>query len=114
MNSGVWPAIPRRQSPPSPLPRLQALAADECVLWMKTVVPAKPPRPLVGAAEAAPQARDPEARRHYWTGHYFYARSKPASISSVCRRWRPVNILLLIVPSGWLSRSASSDCVNPP
>jgi hypothetical protein len=89
------PAITRRQSPPSPLPRLQALAADECGLWIKT-------------------ARDPEARRHYWTGHYFYARSKPASTSSVCRRWRPVNILLLIVPSGWLSRSASSDCVNPP
>ena len=30
------------------------------------------------------------------------------------QRWRPVNIRLLIVPSGWLSCSASSDWVNPP
>src|SRR5205085_2349082 len=30
------------------------------------------------------------------------------------RRLRPVNILLLIVPTGCPSRSASSDCVNPP
>ncbi len=70
IHAGLWPAITRRQSPPSPLPRLKALAAVECGLWMKTVAAAKPPRPLlVGAAESAPQARDPETRRHHWKGH---------------------------------------------
>jgi hypothetical protein len=29
-----WPAITLRQSPPSSLPRLTALAADECELWL--------------------------------------------------------------------------------
>src|SRR6058998_1420877 len=46
---GLWPAITRRQSPPSPLPRLPALAADECGLWLG--------------------ARDPEARQHHWQEH---------------------------------------------
>src|SRR5213596_1102772 len=46
---GFWPAITRRQSPPSLLPRLPALAASECGLWLG--------------------ARDPETRRHYWTEH---------------------------------------------
>jgi hypothetical protein len=31
---GAWPAIARRQSPPSFLPRLAALAAYECRLWL--------------------------------------------------------------------------------
>src|SRR5205823_7673030 len=48
-HAGFWPAITRRQSPPSLLPRLPALAASECGVW--------------------PGARDPEARRHHWTGH---------------------------------------------
>jgi hypothetical protein len=46
---GFWPAITRRQNPPSLLPRLLALAASECGLWLG--------------------ARDPEARRHHWKGH---------------------------------------------
>ncbi len=46
---GFWPAITRRQSPPSPLPRLQALAAVECGLWLG--------------------ARDPEAQQRHWKGH---------------------------------------------
>src|SRR6266545_6754127 len=71
LSAGFWPAITRRQSPPSPLPRLLALAADECGLWLETAAPAKPARPLlVCADESAPSARDPEARRHYWMGHY--------------------------------------------
>ena len=37
-----------------------------------------------------------------------------ASPSNSRRRARPVNILLLMVPTGWPSLSASSDCVNPP
>jgi tRNA-2-methylthio-N6-dimethylallyladenosine synthase len=49
IHAGPWPAITRRESPPSPLPRLQALAAVECGL--------------------SHGARDPEARRHYRTGH---------------------------------------------
>src|SRR5436309_14960076 len=49
IHAGFWPAITRRQSPPSLLPRLPALAASECGLWLG--------------------ARDPEARRHYWKGH---------------------------------------------
>src|SRR5207245_6488344 len=49
IHAGFWPAITRRQSPPSSLPRLPALAADECGLWLG--------------------ARDPEARRHDWKGH---------------------------------------------
>src|SRR5437016_1950164 len=39
---GFWPAITRRQSPPSPLARATSLAAVECGLWLG--------------------ARDPEAR----------------------------------------------------
>src|SRR5205823_10115700 len=49
IHAGFWPAITRRQSPPSLLPRLAALAASECGLWLG--------------------ARDPETRRHHWTGH---------------------------------------------
>src|SRR5438128_5313432 len=49
IHAGFRPAITRRQSPPSLLPRLPALAASECGLWLG--------------------ARDPEARRHYWKGH---------------------------------------------
>jgi hypothetical protein len=49
VHAGLWPAITRRQSPPSPLPRLQALAADECGL-------------LLGA-------RDPEFHQRHWKGH---------------------------------------------
>src|SRR3989442_8589747 len=45
----LWPAITRRQSPPSPLPRQPSLAAGECGLWLG--------------------ARDPEAGQHYWKGH---------------------------------------------
>src|SRR2546427_3783198 len=48
IHAGFRPAITRRQSPPSLLPRLPALAAVECGLWLG--------------------ARDPEARRHYWQG----------------------------------------------
>src|SRR5437764_15485382 len=48
-HAGFWPAITRRQSPPSLLPRLPALAASECGLRLG--------------------ARDPETRRHYWKGH---------------------------------------------
>ncbi len=40
--------------------------------------------------------------------------SSPGSPRSSRRRASPMNILLLIVPSGWPSRSASSDCVKPP
>src|SRR5439155_822072 len=47
--AGFWPAITRRQSPPSSLPRLPALAADECGLWLG--------------------ARDPETRQHHWKEH---------------------------------------------
>jgi len=46
MLAGLWPAITRRQSPPSPLARQTSLAAVECGLWLG--------------------ARDPEIRRHYW------------------------------------------------
>ena len=47
---GSWPAITRRQSTPSPLPRLHsALAADECALRLG--------------------AHDPEAGQHHWKGH---------------------------------------------
>src|SRR5882672_11139455 len=49
MHVGFWPAITRRQSPPSPLARQTSLAAVECGLWLG--------------------ARDPEARRHYWKGY---------------------------------------------
>jgi len=45
MHAGFWPAITRRQSPPSLLPRLPALAASECGLWL--------------------DARDPETRQHH-------------------------------------------------
>jgi len=48
IHAGFWPAITRRQSPTSLLPRLAALAASERGLWLG--------------------ARDPEARRHYWKG----------------------------------------------
>ena len=44
MHAGFWPAITRRQAPPSLLPRLPALAASECGPWLG--------------------ARDPEARQH--------------------------------------------------
>src|SRR5919204_2435993 len=44
-----WPAITRRQSPPSPLPRRSGLGAGECGLWLG--------------------ARDPEAGQHHWEGH---------------------------------------------
>src|SRR5439155_17120200 len=33
LGAGFWPAITRRQNPPSLLPRLLALAASECGLW---------------------------------------------------------------------------------
>src|SRR5205823_11536943 len=49
IHAGFWPAITRRQSPPSLLPRLPALAASECGLWLG--------------------ARDPETRRPYWKGY---------------------------------------------
>src|SRR5438132_8238919 len=49
MHVGFWPAITRRQGPPSPLPRLAALAADEWGPWLG--------------------AHDPEARQHHWKGH---------------------------------------------
>jgi hypothetical protein len=49
IHAGFWPAITRRQGPPSPLARLSSLAAVECGLWLG--------------------ARDPETRRHYWKGH---------------------------------------------
>ena len=45
----ICPAITRRESPPSPLPRRPALAADECGLSLG--------------------ARDAEARQHYLKGH---------------------------------------------
>jgi hypothetical protein len=53
MHVGFWPAITRRQSPPSFLPRLPALAANECGLWLG--------------------ARDPETRQHHWQGHSLVA-----------------------------------------
>ena len=40
--------------------------------------------------------------------------SVPGSPSSSRRRESPVNIRLLMVPSGWPSLSASSDWLNPP
>jgi hypothetical protein len=46
---GFWPAITRRQSPPSLSARLVALAASECGLCLG--------------------ARDPEARRRDWKEH---------------------------------------------
>ena len=49
MHTGPWPAITRRQSSPSLLPRLPALPASECDLWLG--------------------ARDPEPRQHYWKEH---------------------------------------------
>src|SRR5438477_3970265 len=49
IHAGFWPAITRRQSPPSPLPRQPSLAAGERGLWLG--------------------AGDQEARQHYWTGH---------------------------------------------
>jgi hypothetical protein len=50
-NSGhhFSPAITRRQSPPSPLPRFPTLATDERRLWLG--------------------ARDPEAGHHYLKRH---------------------------------------------
>src|SRR5207244_12853214 len=56
LGAGFWPAITRRQGPPSPLARLSSLAAGECGLWLG--------------------ARDPEARRHYWQGQEWRARSE--------------------------------------
>src|SRR5439155_12038180 len=43
-----WPAITRRESPPSPLPRRLSLAAGECGRWLG--------------------ARDPKAGQHHWKG----------------------------------------------
>ena len=40
--------------------------------------------------------------------------SPPGSPSNSRIRESPVNILLLMVPSGWPSLSASSDWLNPP
>jgi len=45
MHARLWPAITRRQEPPSPLPRQPAFAADECGPWLGP--------------------RDPEARQHH-------------------------------------------------
>src|SRR5919197_5971414 len=53
MRGGLWPAITRRESPPSPLPRLPTLAAGECGLSLG--------------------ARDPETRQHCLSGHYLEA-----------------------------------------
>jgi UDPglucose 6-dehydrogenase len=47
--AGFWPAITRRQSPPSPLARQTSLAAVECGLWLG--------------------ARDRETRQHHRQGH---------------------------------------------
>src|SRR5439155_16059050 len=44
------PAITPRQSPPSPLPRQPAWAADECGLWLGAI--------------------DREPGHHHWQGHY--------------------------------------------
>jgi hypothetical protein len=49
MHAGLWPAITRRQSPPSASPRSTDLGSLGCDLWLG--------------------ARDPETRRHHWTGH---------------------------------------------
>ena len=49
IHAGFWPAITRRQSPPSPLARQTSLAAVECGLWLG--------------------ARDPETRQHHRQGH---------------------------------------------
>ena len=49
IHAGLWPAITRRQSPPSSSPRSTDLASSECDLWLGT--------------------RDPETRRHYRKGH---------------------------------------------
>jgi len=46
---GAWPASARRQTPPSFLRRLPALAVNECDLWLG--------------------ARDPGIRQHDWQGH---------------------------------------------
>ena len=45
---------------------------------------------------------------------FHWCPSWAASASSSRMRARPANIRDLIVPSGWPSLSASSDCVNPP
>jgi len=55
MNACFCPAITRRRSPPSPLPRRPALAADECSLRLG--------------------ARDAEARQHHLQGHRTSLRS---------------------------------------
>ena len=50
IHAGPWPAITRRQSPPSLSPILHSvLPSSECGLWLG--------------------ARDPGARRHHWKGH---------------------------------------------
>ena len=48
-HDGFWPAITRRQSPPSSSLGPSDLGSSECGLWLG--------------------ARDPESRRHYWTEH---------------------------------------------
>src|SRR5205814_8200874 len=49
IHAGFWPAITRRQSPPSLLPRLPALAASEYDLWLGACDPEARRRLLEGA-----------------------------------------------------------------
>ena len=55
------PAFTRRQSPPSPSPRLLALASDECELWLG--------------------ARDAGARQEYPEGHGYGNRSRSGGMT---------------------------------
>src|SRR2546428_446354 len=56
MHVGLWPAITRRQSPPSPLPRQTSLGAGECGLWLGASA-------LVDDAVLASEVDDERARR---------------------------------------------------
>src|SRR5712691_7347050 len=65
IHARFWPAITRRERPPSPLHRPPACAAEECDLSLG--------------------ARDPEARQHYWQGHLTPCRTRSSSRSSAGR-----------------------------
>src|SRR5207237_3184146 len=67
-------------------------------------------RPLLGRIERIERV----ARGQLVEGVVRHVSPFAGASSSSCRRVRPANIRLLIVPSGWPSLSANSDCVKPP